>query len=131
MVESARRAHPGVEFREGDLLSLPAEDGEFGGAVAFYSVIHLEPEELPVAMREMRRALRPGGRLLVSFHVGTDTIHRDEWWERDVDLDFHLLEPDVVADQLAAAGFAVEARVEREHYPHEFETRRAYLLARR
>jgi SAM-dependent methyltransferase len=131
MVDAARVAHPGIEFREGDLLSLPADDGAFGAAVAFYSIIHLDPDEVPAAMREIGRVLRPGGRFLVSFHIGTDTIHRDEWWDREVDLDFHLLAPDAVTSQLETAGFTVEALLEREHYPHEFETRRAYLLARR
>ncbi|MBE1565157.1 hypothetical protein H4W81_007936 [Nonomuraea africana] len=32
---------------------------------------------------------------------------------------------------LEAAGFAVEARLERTNHAHEVETRRAYLLARR
>lgn len=131
MVGTARSAHPGVEFRVGDLLSLPAADGEFGAAVAFYSIIHLEPDEVPTALAEVRRVLRPHARFLMSFHVGTDVIHRDEWWEHEVDLDFHLLAPDAVAEQLEAAGFTIEAWLEREHYAHEFDTRRAYLLARR
>jgi hypothetical protein len=32
---------------------------------------------------------------------------------------------------LEAAGFVVEARLERASYPEEVETRRAYLVARR
>ncbi|MEO3765685.1 class I SAM-dependent methyltransferase [Streptomyces sp. B5E4] len=131
MVALARREHPAAEFREGDLLRLPAADGEFGAAVALYSVIHLEPDELAPAFAEARRVLRPGGRLLVSFHVGTEVRHLDDWWGNPVDVDFRFLEPAAVTALLGAAGFDVEATLERAHYPQEPETTRAYVLARR
>ncbi|MFD0276600.1 class I SAM-dependent methyltransferase [Kitasatospora sp. NPDC127111] len=131
MVEIARREHPGAEFREGDLLRLPATDGEFAAAVALYSVIHLDPAELAPAFTELRRVLRPSGSLLVSFHIGTEVRRLDEWWGHEVDVDFHFLQPDVVAGLLTGAGFTVEARLEREPLPEEAETRRCYLLARR
>lgn len=131
MVELARREHPKAEFRTGDLLDLPARDGEFAAAVALYSVIHLEPGELAPAFAEMRRVLRPGGFLLVSFHLGTEVRRLDEWWGHQVDVDFHFLQTDAVVAHLIAAGFAVEARLEREGLPEEAPTRRGYLLARR
>ncbi|GAB2907467.1 class I SAM-dependent methyltransferase [Streptomyces mayteni] len=131
MVALGRERYPGVEFREGDLRALPAEDGEFGAAVALYSLIHLAPADLPRALAEARRVLRPAGLLLLAFHVGDEVRHLGEWWGHPVDVDFHFLDPSHVAGLLTAAGFTVEARLERVHYPHEAETRRAYLLARR
>ncbi len=131
MVAVARRDHPSLEFRVGDLLGLPAADGEFAAAVALYSVIHLAPEELRPAFEEMRRVLRPSGVLLVAFHLGTEVRTLDEWWGHPVDVDFHFLEQDTVAGLLAEAGFTVTARLERGPYPEEAETRRGYLLARR
>ncbi|MFG2843776.1 class I SAM-dependent methyltransferase [Kitasatospora sp. NPDC048296] len=131
MVELARREQPKAEFRTGDLLALPAADGEFAAAVALYSVIHLEPEELLPAFVEMWRVLRPGGVLLVSFHLGDEVRRMEEWWGHRVDVDFHFRGTDAVAARLAEAGFAVEARLEREGLPEEAPTRRGYLLARR
>ncbi|MFI8454164.1 class I SAM-dependent methyltransferase [Kitasatospora sp. NPDC085464] len=131
MVELARRAQPKATFRTGDLLALPAADGEFAAAVALYSVIHLEPDELAPAFAEVRRVLRPSGVLLVSFHLGTEVRRMAEWWGHRVDVDFHFLETGAVADHLARAGFGVEVRMEREGLPEEAPTRRGYLLARR
>jgi ubiquinone/menaquinone biosynthesis C-methylase UbiE len=131
MVAIGRRQHPEVEFRQGDLLSLPAADGEFGSVLALYSIIHLEPSELPPAFAEMRRVLRSSGLLLVAFHVGAEVRHRAEWWGHQVDVDFRFLEPAQIVGQLNAAGFDLEAQLERTNYPQEGETRRAYLLARR
>ena len=75
--------------------------------------------------------LRPGGRLLVSFHIGSEVRHLDQWWGHAVDVDFHFFEPPVIAETLERAGFRTEMRLERMSYPGEAETGRAYLLARR
>ena len=131
MVAAGRRAYPDTEFREGDFLDLPARDGEFGAVVAFYSIIHLEPGELAPAFAEICRVLRPGGLVLVSFHVGSEVRHLDQWWGQDVDVDFRFLEVADVAEAMERAGFSVEARLERTSYAGEVDTRRGYLLGRR
>ncbi|SCF13417.1 class I SAM-dependent methyltransferase [Micromonospora mirobrigensis] len=131
MVATGRAAYPGVEFREGDLLGLPAADGEFDAAVALYSVIHLAADELRPAFAEMRRVLRPDGTLLVAFHVGTETRHLDDWWGHPVDVDFHFFPVELVADALRDVGLVVRARLERSPLPQEASTERCYLLARR
>ncbi|MFF0431389.1 class I SAM-dependent methyltransferase [Streptomyces sp. NPDC004327] len=131
MVAIGRDRHPQAEFREGDLLRLPAGDAEFDAAVALYSLIHLDPGELSPALAEFRRVLRPGAPLLVAFHIGTEVRNLTEWWGHAVDVDFHHLRPDAVAGALREAGFRIEAELERAPYPHEAATRRAYLLARR
>jgi ubiquinone/menaquinone biosynthesis C-methylase UbiE len=131
MIAVGRREYPEVEFREGDFLALPATDGEFGAVVALYSIIHLEPGELGRAFAEIHRVLRPSGLLLVAFHIGSEVRHTAEWWGHAVDVDFRFFQPLDIAEALEAAGFVVEARLERTSYPEEIETRRAYLLARR
>ena len=131
MIDVARREHPEAEFRTGDLLAVPARDGEFGAVVALYSVIHLGPGELPAACAEMHRVLRPGGLALVSFHIGAGVRHLAEWWGHEVDLDFRFLETPEVARVMEEAGLAVQARLERTSYPGEVDTPRGYLLGRR
>jgi SAM-dependent methyltransferase len=126
-----RRQYPQVEFREGDLLQLPAAESEFAAAIAFYSIIHLEPDELAAAIREVYRILRPDGLFLVSFHVGSQIRHVDQLWGHAVDLDFRFYEAPDIAKALESAGFSIQVSLERVNYPGEVETRRAYLLARR
>lgn len=130
MVDTGREEFPGVEFRRGDLLALPAGDGEFDAAVSLYAVIHLRPQELGPAFAEMRRVLRPAGPLLVSFHVGAEVRHRDELLGQPVDLDFRFYDVGEVAAAMEAAGFTVTARLERAAYPGEVDTTRGYVLAR-
>lgn len=131
MIAVARREHPEAEFRPGDLLALPARGGEFAAVAVLYSVIHLDPGELPRACAEIHRVLRPGGRALVSFHIGSEVRHVTEWWGQEVDLDFRFLETADVSRAMAGAGLVEEARLERASYPGEVDTRRGYLLGRR
>lgn len=131
MVAVGRREFPGVDFRQGDLLDLPAKDQEFGAVVALYSIIHLRPGELRSAFEEMRRVLRPGGQVLVSFHLGTEVRHLTDWLGHEVDVDFHFFQADDVVTELTEAGFRVDARLERRHHPQEVDTHRAYLLGNR
>ncbi|WP_189825552.1 class I SAM-dependent methyltransferase [Streptomyces finlayi] len=131
MVEAGRRRFPEVDFRVGDLLELPAKDGEFAAAVAFYTLIHLRPEDLPRAFAEAHRVLRSEGLLLLAFHIGDEVRHMDEWWGHDVDLDFRFLDPARLTNLLEESGFTVRMHLERAPHPDEAQTRRAYLLARR
>jgi SAM-dependent methyltransferase len=132
MVAQAARRSPGLEFVVGDLRALPAADGAWAGIVALYSIIHLEPGDLPRAFAEFHRVLRPGGPALVAFHAGHHTVHADDFLGQRVSIDFHFLDPPAVAAGLQAAGLVVEATVERRPYePFEVATTRAYLLARK
>ncbi len=130
MVEEARRLNPGIEFRRGDLRALEIGDGACGGIVAFYSIIHVPRPEVRVAFGEMWRVLRSGGLLLLAFHIGDETLHRDEWWGEPVSVDFHFFRTEVMVALLRAAGFEVVEVVQREPYPDvEYPSRRAYLFA--
>ncbi|MDT7711983.1 MAG: hypothetical protein QOG46_672 [Pseudonocardiales bacterium] len=46
--------------------------GALGGIVAWYSIIHTPPEELPVVFAEFHRVLAPDGHLLLTFQVGDE-----------------------------------------------------------
>lgn len=129
MVRLAREAHPGIEFRGGTMLALEAEDGAWAGITAFYAIVHFEPAELPITFREMLRVLRSGGLLLLSFHAGEERVHLDEWEGEPVDIDWRFFPRALVEREIEAAGFAVDAVLERVSYPEEHPTRRVYVLA--
>jgi SAM-dependent methyltransferase len=132
MVEQARRLTPAVEFRQGDMLALDAADESWAGIAAFYSIIHIPRGDLPQAFVEFHRVLRPGGRLLVAFHIGDETVHLDEWWGHKVNVDFFFFRSDEIARHLRKAGFEIEELIERDPYAEvEHQSRRSYVFARR
>ena len=61
MLERARGKSSAVEWVQGDALALPFEDGSFDAATVGFGVRNLEGLERGLA--ELRRVLRPGGRL--------------------------------------------------------------------
>jgi demethylmenaquinone methyltransferase / 2-methoxy-6-polyprenyl-1,4-benzoquinol methylase len=61
ILERARAKSSAVEWVQGDALALPFEDGSFDAATVGFGVRNLESLESGLA--ELRRVLRPGGRL--------------------------------------------------------------------
>jgi SAM-dependent methyltransferase len=132
MIEEARRLNPGMEFAVGNMLALPFADGSVAGVVAFYAIIHFDPDQLDEALGEFWRVLRPGGLAAIAFHVGDETLHRDEMWGHPISFDFHLLDPADVSRRGIAAGLTVEELLERDPNPEvEYPSRRAYMRLRR
>ena len=63
MLERARRKSATVEWVQGDLLALPFADGSFDAATVGFGVRNVA--DLELGLRELRRVLRPGGRVAV------------------------------------------------------------------
>ena len=132
MIAQAQQLNPGIPFVQGDMLALDVPDSAWAGIAAFYSLIHIHRQQLHHVLTELNRVLQPGGLLLVSFHIGSETLHLTEWWEQLVDLDFHFFQPAEMAHFLEQAGFVLEETIEREPYPEvEHPSRRCYILARK
>jgi SAM-dependent methyltransferase len=131
MVAEARRLHPAIPFRQGDMLALDVEPGSLAGVVSFYAIVHLAPEALPDAFREVRRVLRPGGVALVAFHVGDESVRPGELWGIPTALDWIFFRTEEVVRCLNEAGLLVAEAIERDPYEGvEHPSRRAYVLAR-
>jgi demethylmenaquinone methyltransferase / 2-methoxy-6-polyprenyl-1,4-benzoquinol methylase len=61
MLERARRKDPELEWIQADVLALPFEGASFDAVVVGFGVRNVE--DLEAGIRELRRVLRPGGRL--------------------------------------------------------------------
>lgn len=132
MVALAKELTPAVDFFEGNMLALDFPNETWGGAAAFYSIVHMPREQMVAALSEIRRVLVPGGVLLLAFHRGQEVVHREEMWDVPVNLDFLFFERAEVEGYLRAAGFAIREVSEREPYPKvEHPSQRVYVYATR
>ncbi|MEV5825084.1 class I SAM-dependent methyltransferase [Spirillospora sp. NPDC052242] len=127
MVAHARAAHPGVRFDEGTMTDLDVPSASVGGVLAWYSIIHADPDDVPAILAEFHRVLVPGGHVLLGFFAGADTptpfdhkVARAYRWPAD-----HL------AALLRDAGFAETARATRRPAPGERPFDLAGILARK
>ena len=71
-IEHARRAHPLGRFQLGSMDRLPVPDHSVIGILAWYSLIHLAPNDLDGVLSEFRRALAPAGTLVTGFFDGDE-----------------------------------------------------------
>ena len=132
MVAEAQRLNPEIPFHQGDMLALPDANNLWGGIAAFYCIIHIPREQIVDALCEMKRVLKPGGVLLVTFHIGQEIKHLDEWWDKPVNLDFAFYLPEEMEAWLKEAGYELEQILVREPNPEvEVATRRAYIFAKK
>ncbi|WP_249435825.1 MerR family transcriptional regulator [Paenibacillus sp. Marseille-Q4541] len=68
MLREAERKHSGYEVRLGNFLAIPYEDHQFDFAVMSYALHHLTEEQKRLALLEIKRILKPHGRIgLVDF----------------------------------------------------------------
>lgn len=110
MIAIARRDYPGLRFQVGTMTDLDLTTDSVAGMVAFWSVIHIPDHAVPGVFAEFHRVLRPGGPLLVGFHVGNEVQHTTEGYTgRPVAIDTHRRQPSQIARWLRDAGFTIEA----------------------
>ncbi len=83
LAAKAARRGLDVELREGSVLELPFDDGEFTLAATAFMLLYLTPDEKQRALVEIHRTLAPGGRLgcLSSRGEIADIFLTREGWE--------------------------------------------------
>jgi SAM-dependent methyltransferase len=111
MIEVARRDHPGLRFEVGSMTDLELAEGSVAGLIAWYSLIHIPDEQIAPVLAHFRRVLRPGGPLLLSFHVGDETRLKTEGYGgHPMKVHVHRRQPAQLAAWLHESGFTVEAQ---------------------
>ncbi|MFJ4654843.1 class I SAM-dependent methyltransferase [Nocardia sp. NPDC088792] len=110
MIDVARRDHPDIRFEVGSMTNLALADSSLTGLVAWYSLIHVPDEELSSVFDHFQRVLRPGGPLLVGFHVGDDSQLRTQGYGgHPMHLRVHRRQHSRMRAWLDDAGFVIEA----------------------
>jgi SAM-dependent methyltransferase len=108
MIEVARRDHPGLRFDLGSMTDLALADASVAGLVAWYSLIHVPDDEIRPVFAHFHRVLRPGGPLLLGFHVGDESKLRTQGYGgHPMKVFVHRRRHDQMIAWLSDAGFAV------------------------
>lgn len=101
-IAHARDTYPGISFRTSSLDNLDVDTGTIGGVLAWYSLIHHEPDTIHTPLLEFHRVLSPGGALLIGFFEN----HAIEKFDHAV-VPAYLWPVSDLCDELVAAGFDV------------------------
>lgn len=112
MIDVARRDQPSLRFGVGSMPGLDLPDSCLTGPLAWFSLIHVPDEEVPVVLAEFHRVLRSGGIVLLGFHAGDESQLKTEGYGgHPMNVYVHRRRPRRVAAWLEAAGFTVEAEM--------------------
>jgi ubiquinone/menaquinone biosynthesis C-methylase UbiE len=132
LIEQAKIFHPGIAFRNGNILELEFKSASIAGIVAFYAIVHFTKNQLRKAFSEIFRVLQPGGVFLFTYHIGEEVIHLDEFLGKVVDIDFMFFNTGFIFTSTKDAGFVEIEIIERDPYPEvEHQSRRAYVFAKK
>ncbi|RAO03874.1 Malonyl-[acyl-carrier protein] O-methyltransfera se [Micromonospora saelicesensis] len=111
MIAVARRDHPELRFEVGSMTDLDLVDGSVAGLVAWYSLIHIPDDQIGIVFAHFRRVVRPGGPLLLGFHVGDATTLKTEGYGgHPMNVHVHRRQPAQVAAWLRQSGFTVDSQ---------------------
>jgi len=102
--EKARRAGVDIRFAEGAVQALPLPDSEVDVVLSTLMLHHVPATALPQVAREIKRVLRPGGRLLV-IDFAMSAAGGRRFFDR-----FHrhgYIRIDAIMAELEVAGFGI------------------------
>ena len=76
MLRVAQRCYPGMRWIVGDatLASLGEDQIDLSGIIARFSLIHVNPRDLPAVLMGWARRLRPGAHVLIAFQCSEDPL---------------------------------------------------------
>ncbi|MCX4679471.1 methyltransferase domain-containing protein [Streptomyces sp. NBC_01433] len=112
MIDVARRDHPDLRFEVGSMTDLPLADASVTGLLAFWSLIHVPDEAIPAVLAHFRRVMRPGGPLLLGFHLGDESrLKTQGYGDHPMKVHVHRRRPARMTAWLSDAGFTVEAQL--------------------
>ena len=132
MINVASTLNPHLHFETGDILNLIYPDQTFGSAVAFYSIVHFNHEQIKIAFKGIKRVLKDDGQFLFSFHVGDDVVHLDNFLGQKVNIDFNFFDTQKIIDLLTELDFKIIDIIERQPYKDvEYPSKRAYIWVKK
>lgn len=124
-----------LELREGDLLALPVDDAAADAVLSVFGVIFAQ--DPGAALREVRRVVRPSGRVLISAWIPAGPIDAmltamgriiGRVAAAPPPTRFAWSDPDVVASLAAKAGLVLDTTT-RAELPIRAASPEAYVLA--
>ena len=121
MISLARRHHPQHAFYVMNAQSLRFPTDSFGGAVAYFSLIHLSIQQLEHAIKELGRVLQAQAPLLISLYgprLNDETEDQED--TSDLGLNIHAHEVQEIEALFNGISLCKKATItSRPPYPHE------------
>ncbi len=103
----ARQAAPRATFTQGDMRHLPYRDRAFDALWVCASLLHVPKAAVPLALRELRRVLAPGGLMYIGVKHGEGEHMIPAESYGNMERFFALYQAEELGELVRAAGFRV------------------------
>jgi SAM-dependent methyltransferase len=107
-IAHARAAHPSGRYQLGSMENLDVASHSIDGILAWYSLIHLPPQNLDGVLAEFRRAMVPAGTLVLGRFDGDEVASFDHKV-----VTAYRWPLDELSERLTRAGFTEVERLQR------------------
>jgi ubiquinone/menaquinone biosynthesis C-methylase UbiE len=107
MIHTAATTSPEIPFVQSDLKKLPFDDASFDGIWSSATLDHLDRLDLPGALSELGRVLKPNGIMYVSIRSGEGELKTADKFSQGLERRFTLVGKDEFEGMLQNAGFQV------------------------
>ncbi len=130
MVRIAAELNPAIPFRAADVLQM-TETEVYDALIGLYFIVNFPAAALDGLFSKLHQLLKPGGQLLLSFHMGEDQVRRvEDFLNSGKSLDFYFFRVETVREKLLRNGFTVQdVRLRDPYVGVEYESQRAYAFA--
>jgi len=116
-IAHAQAAHPSGRYQLGSIENLDVANHSIAGILAWYSLIHLPPQNLDGVLAEFRRAVAPAGMVVLGLFNGDEVAAFDHKV-----VTAYRWPVDELSERLTRAGFTEVERLKRPsegtHRPH-------------
>ena len=130
MLRIAAARNPGLDCVGADVLRLPLRDASCRLVIFYYSLHHLPRAQLRAALAEAARVLGHNGALVVATHLGDGDVVIEEFLGHPIDpIAGCLYLREEFLDAIRGVGFGIDVERERDPLPHEYDSRRLYVIA--
>ncbi|MBJ6364015.1 methyltransferase domain-containing protein [Paenibacillus sp. GCM10012307] len=110
MLTQAQQKYPQLETRIGNMLAIPFVEGKFDFAASSFAFRHLTPEQQLLALQEIHRVLRPGGRICIADLMFTSQEAQRQYGGMLQEGSSHAVLLPHLTDWLKEVGYEVQTR---------------------
>lgn len=111
MIDLARENYPDLKILKMDISKLEFSDSHFDGVFAMYSLIHIADPEIPQALKEIHRVLKPSGMLYLALQEPITIKDKDGFYpliyKPEIKMFINLFTEKEMCNHLEKAGFEV------------------------
>ena len=132
MLKIARKKVLNCEFKFMDMRELEFNNEEFDGLFVFYSLYHLSKKDVPLALKEFNRVLKPNGIIMLALQEGKDEKVIVEPLDKSKKIFVDHFETEEINNLLKKNGFQVLKNYSRSSLSkEEFSSDKIFVIARK